>query len=182
METLNFDVIYNKYHQTVLNYLQYKGINSDIACEICNDVFLKVHKSINEYDSKQSEFKTWLFNIAKNAMIDHFRSSENKRKLQTENVSDFVDSEGRELYSFKSDMSTDYNVESIELWNKLKNVISTMNSTQQKVAELFLIGGLSYEEVAKICDIPLNSVKGNMTRVREICQKNFQSEHYQYAK
>lgn len=182
MKTLNFNAIYSKHYQSVLNYLQYKGINTDIAEEICNDVFLKVYNNLNEYDSSQSELKTWLFNIAKNCMIDHFRSSESKRKLSTENVSDFVDSEGRELYTFKSDVTTDYKVESVELWNKLKTVIGTMNKLQQKIAELTYINELSYEEVAKVCDIPLNSVKGNMTRVREICQKNFKNEHYQYAK
>lgn len=66
----------NKYNEYLLSFAlkQYNGLNREDALEVINDVFRKVILYINNFDPNRGcKFKTWLFQIAKNSIIDKLR-------------------------------------------------------------------------------------------------------------
>ncbi|XXM74131.1 RNA polymerase sigma factor SigX [Lysinibacillus sphaericus] len=71
-----FDELYSKYHQDVFNFLIYMVQNRQQAEDLVQEVYIRVLKSYQNFEGKSSE-KTWLFSIAKNVAIDHFRKQKN---------------------------------------------------------------------------------------------------------
>ncbi len=71
-----FEDLYHKYHQDVFQFLVYMVQNREQAEDLVQEVYIRVLKSYETFEGKSSE-KTWLFSIAKNVAIDHFRKQRN---------------------------------------------------------------------------------------------------------
>jgi DNA-directed RNA polymerase specialized sigma24 family protein len=120
-------------------------------------------------------------------MIDYIRVEKNRMYSEI-SLDGMIDVEGHEsmanVLSFRSQKSaikTDYKIENQQFMSRVKGLFSKMNKTQKQIAELFLLSDVSQVEIAKIMDIPINSVKGNLTRIREIVGSNFEAERVEYG-
>lgn len=74
-----FQRLYNSYHQDVFQFLIYLVNSRQVAEDLSHEVYVRVLKSYHNFQGKSSE-KTWLFSIAKNVAIDHFRKNAVRRK------------------------------------------------------------------------------------------------------
>lgn len=85
-----FDVAdaYKQHREDVRNFLLSISASSDVAEEICQEVFLAAHKYAHTYDSSKGELKTWLYSIARNLF---YRYSKKKKDSPEplEEVADF---------------------------------------------------------------------------------------------
>lgn len=75
---------FRQYHDRILCYIRTKIFSSAEAEDICSAVFLKVHTKISEYDPQKSAFSTWIYTIARNAVVDHFRTSHRHEQIDEE--------------------------------------------------------------------------------------------------
>jgi RNA polymerase sigma-70 factor, ECF subfamily len=76
-----FDELYSKYHHDVFQFIFYMVKNREQAEDLVQEVYIRVLKSYERFEGKSSE-KTWLFSIARNVAIDHFRKQKGwKQKL-----------------------------------------------------------------------------------------------------
>ncbi|WP_318508535.1 RNA polymerase sigma factor SigX [Bacillus sp. T3] len=64
--------LYTKYHHDVFQFLFYMVRSREQAEDLVQEVYIRVYKSYHRFEGKSSE-KTWLFSIARNVAIDHFR-------------------------------------------------------------------------------------------------------------
>jgi len=71
-----FDEIYTKYHQDVFQFLFYMVNHKETAEDLVQEVYIRVLNSYHRFEGKSTE-KTWLFSIARNVAIDHFRKQKN---------------------------------------------------------------------------------------------------------
>lgn len=67
-----FQDLYTKYHRDLFQFLFYMVKNREEAEDLVQEVYIRVMRSYGKFEGKSSE-KTWLFSIAKNVAIDHFR-------------------------------------------------------------------------------------------------------------
>lgn len=76
-----FRDLYTKYHQDLYQFLFYMVRNKEEAEDLVQEVYIRVMGAYRKFEGKSSE-KTWLFSIAKNVAIDHFRKHKNwKQRL-----------------------------------------------------------------------------------------------------
>lgn len=71
-----FDEIYTKYHHDVFQFLFYMVNHKETAEDLVQEVYIRVLNSYHRFEGKSTE-KTWLFSIARNVAIDHFRKQKN---------------------------------------------------------------------------------------------------------
>ena len=71
-----FDELYKKYHHDVFQFLFYMVSHKETAEDLVQEVYIRVLKSYDRFEGKSAE-KTWLFSIARNVAIDHFRKNKN---------------------------------------------------------------------------------------------------------
>lgn len=71
-----FECLYARHSGRVFQYLKGK-VAAEIAKDLLQDIFLKIHRSRNQY-SAQYPFLPWLFTIARNTLTDFFKQSQSK--------------------------------------------------------------------------------------------------------
>jgi RNA polymerase sigma-70 factor (ECF subfamily) len=73
----SFEMIVQKYQNPIINYIGRTLRNYNLALEFTQEVFIKAYKSLHTFNPRY-KFKTWLFKIASNHVIDYWR----KKRIQ----------------------------------------------------------------------------------------------------
>lgn len=94
MDESVFHHLYETYHRDVFNFLTYLTKDRQLAEDLSHEVYVKAIRAYSSFEHRSSE-KTWLFSIAKNVSIDHFR----KTVVRTKHAAPFFDWETREAAS-----------------------------------------------------------------------------------
>jgi RNA polymerase sigma-70 factor (ECF subfamily) len=178
----NFNQIYSDNHKMVLNFISMKINDSLIAEELTNDVFMRVHKHLNNFDEEKSSMKTWVMNIASNIVIDHYRKSKmNTISIENEMNSKhtYGDNSGTYVsnaWEMSRTQSTPISVMiNSELGDRLRNEISSLDETHREIADLYFNGQLTYEEIGQRLNQPLGTVKGKISRARKKLQERLET-------
>lgn len=85
MNEIEKTAIYDDYYLKVRNYILKKVNNYHLAEDLCSDVFVKVYEKLDTFDSKKASLSTWIFTIARNRLIDYYRSNKITSELN-ENI------------------------------------------------------------------------------------------------
>jgi RNA polymerase sigma-70 factor (ECF subfamily) len=156
-----FDVIVQRYYRQIFGFLARFTGDRDLAEDLTQETFIKVHKSAKTFDPARS-FKPWLFSVAANKARDALRSV--KRSLKT------VD-----IHANQSDRDTslidiiagdheppDKRMIEQERAEKVKHALSEMAENLREVLVLAYYERLQYKEIADMLAIPLGTVKSRL--------------------
>lgn len=69
-----FGVLYDRYQPEILRYLVNHVRDHATAEDLTQQVFLKAWQAIPRYEQRNVPFKSWLYRMAHNQMVDHFRT------------------------------------------------------------------------------------------------------------
>jgi RNA polymerase sigma-70 factor (ECF subfamily) len=163
-----FEMILNRHQQALLNYIGRMVGNRELALDFTQDVFIKSYSSLSTYQP-QFKFRTWLFKIASNYVIDYWR----KKKLDTLSMDR---SRIKENDRFPLEISSDEppvcaQYELAELRDKVERAL---NKIPSHFRELFIwrhINQFSYEEIAEIKGLPVGTVKNRVFQSKELIRQ-----------
>jgi RNA polymerase sigma-70 factor (ECF subfamily) len=174
----NFNQIYAENYTKILNYVTWKLNNYHDAEDVTSIAFTKVSQKLSTFDSEKGCFNTWLYTVVNNCILDHLRS-EAQRKANTLHVSNFVDSEtGNEFIQIVDNNSRigDAEMENRELHQKLAKSFRSLKPRYKSIAYLYFLKERPYNEIAELCNVPMGTVKGMISRVREMLQTELQKQ------
>lgn len=167
-ESERFNAMFAKHFNEILNYIKFKVNCVEDAEEICIDTFEKACRYMNSYDASKSKITTWLRNIANTCISDHYRVDHTDNEICT---SDFADAEsGKELFSFIADDEADSLAISNDFQSKIAKAFRTLKPKYRKIATLYFLREKEYAEIAEICQVPMGTVKGMISRCRAMLQ------------
>ncbi len=137
--------------------------NQEDAIEILNDGFLKVFREIHHYKPAYadvvSSFKGWLRKIMVYTAIDHFRKN-HKHQMVTD-----LDNVVYQVTANEEDAVDKLSYEEII------RAIQDLSPAYRTVFNLFVIEGLSHDEIARKLDISTGTSKSNLSKARKQLQK-----------
>ncbi|MCG3089973.1 RNA polymerase sigma factor SigX [Sporosarcina cyprini] len=168
MDDSVFHRLYDQYHQDVFNFLIYLTGDRSQSEDLMHEVYIRVLKAYAGFEGKSSE-KTWLFSIAKNVAIDHFR----KKTVRQKHVFDTFDWEKSELMS--SDRSP---VEIAELNEEMKQMLKALDTCtgdQKMVIVMRYFQDFSIAETAEALGWTEGKVKTTQHRAIKTLQKKLQA-------
>ncbi len=130
-----FGELYERYYPRVYRYTFHRVGNFADTEDITALVFIKALEALPSYQSRRNTFAPWLFRIARNAIVDHYR--------RTRQHSPFEDLDGhsREIDPAAHVLSEERNKE-------LMVLIGHLSDDQREVVLLKFAGDLSYAEIA----------------------------------
>lgn len=172
MENNNFNQIYNEVQPMVLRYLIKLTRNKELAEDLTSEAMVKLWNNLDKFDDNMSSIKTWAISIAKNVSIDHWR----KKDVDTTSMSAYVDDNGNEFFSIPVNTTPMSETLNNELGDGIKLAIEKLPMNYKKLADLYFVNQLSYQEITDEMQVPLGTVKGKINRLRSILQcslKNF---------
>ena len=144
-----FQKLYTMYSENICGVINTIVKNSDVAEEICQDVFMKAWNNAESYNASKGRFFTWILNIARNAAIDEIRSKSFKNSKKNLSADYFVGilESTEDSESGKEDIIG------------LKKLLLNLKEKCVEIIELLYFKGLTQKEVSKELDIPLGTVK-----------------------
>jgi RNA polymerase sigma-70 factor (ECF subfamily) len=167
MET--FEAIYKNNQGWVKGYFA-KNLKYDFATaqDLTQDVFIKLSKHMENFDSNRCDIKTYIHCIAKNILIDYLRGVKRKNSRFNSNIESTINNEGEISIQINANIYTDETVienEMVTLINK--TIASFKNEKQRKVCELRTFAELSIDEIATELTLPIGTVKVYLMRFRD---------------
>jgi RNA polymerase sigma-70 factor (ECF subfamily) len=133
------------------------------AEDIAQEVFLKAYKNLHMYDCNM-KFSAWIGRITHNTCIDVLRRNKNY----------FVASSDEQVIEDYKD-SPDEMVIKKERKEWLEGQIRLLAPGYKTPLLLFHKGGLSYEEIARVMNVPLSIVKNRIYRARKMLKDKMTS-------
>ncbi len=163
-----FEMIVRRYEQPLLNYLGRTIGERETALDFAQDVFLKAYAALPSYRPAW-KFSTWLFKIASNHLIDHWR----KKKLPLVSLDQPIDGEEGSLTPQASDPGPSV-VRVLELAEIRDRIERALESVPEMLRELFVlrhVSEFSYEEIAEIKGLPVGTVKNRVFQAKEMIRR-----------
>jgi RNA polymerase sigma-70 factor (ECF subfamily) len=136
-ELTHFDPLYVLHVDAVYRYLYRRTLHRETAEDLTSTVFLKALESIRSFDPSKGKLRVWLYRIARNALIDYYRS-----RKTTVDIEDVWDLAGDEVASLAAEHSFDV--------KDLHEAMKHLTSDQRDVVLLRVWEGLSYAEIAAL--------------------------------
>jgi RNA polymerase sigma-70 factor (ECF subfamily) len=133
-----FGKLYELHLDRIYRYVYYRVGSTSEAEDLTEHVFLKAWEAIGRYENRGLPFAAWLYRMAHNAVIDHYRSR--RPSTPIDETFDLEDERQNPVAS----------AEAIFDREELKVAIKRLNTDQQTVIVLRFVEGLSHAEVGKI--------------------------------
>ena len=144
-----FDQLYQRYRLPVFNYIFRQVKSQNIADDIFQDVWLRVIKSIRDYNH-QGQFLAWLFTIARNRLTDHWRQlkPEDPIDVNDEQIPDNVLAEHVQFLK--------------DCMERLLALLKILKPEQRDAFVLQQESGLSLDEIADVCHCGRETIKSRL--------------------
>ena len=152
-----FAALYTRHKTTVFNVAMRVVNTPEDAENVVQETFIKVNKNLRGFRGK-SQFSTWLHTVAKNTALNY--KAHELRRPQSSGT------DPTEL-SEPSTSSPQSDFEHEELKVSLDKALASLNDELKQTLLLVVNSGLSYEQVAKITNVPVGTVRSRVFRARQ---------------
>ncbi len=146
-----FGTLYERYAQTIFRFVYSRLDNRLDAEDLTEEVFVRVWKSLPDYREQGAPFVAYLFQVARNSIIDFYRRSQHKKQdLSVEDhVIDIVDEnpDPAEMYALGIEHK------------ELRDVLAKLHEDYRVVLELRFLHDLSPDETAQVMGKSVGGVR-----------------------
>ena len=142
--------------------------NEDDAYDLVQETYLKAYRFIDKY-IEGTNAKAWLFKILKNVFInDYRRKVKQPTKVDFEDVVTYQDEEDSKFSGY-----SDLREEMFQhmMGDEVTNAINALPVDFRVVILLCDVEGFTYEEISKIIDIPIGTVRSRLHRARNMLKE-----------
>lgn len=128
--------------------------HKETAQDLTQEVFLKVIKSIDQFDRESGNFTAWIWQIARNSAIDYFR-------LKKPSYLSDLPSEGANIIEehLRSDESAKI--------REIMDIVEKFSAEEQELFQLHFIADMSYEDIARVVKKTETSLRVAIHRLRK---------------
>ncbi|MDD3301298.1 MAG: RNA polymerase sigma factor [Patescibacteria group bacterium] len=156
-----FALIYDTFIKKIYDFIFYKTMHQQLAEDLTSQTFLKAWKKISQF--QKGNFSAWLYTIARNIVVDHYRS---QKEILT--VEDF--------WELKADDNVFEEVEKRLKIEKLREGLSHLKASEREILMLRLWQDLPFKEIAIILDKNEGATKMSFARAMESLKKEMPVE------
>jgi len=162
-----FEKLVARYQNKIMGYAA-RMVNGDReeAEDVTQETFIKAYRSLDSFRG-QSSFSTWLYKIATNLCIDRARTKK-RRPQQAYSLDEPMDKDeeggGREIADTRHEPSL--GVERDEMRAVVRETVASMPEKMRQVLVMCDLQGMPYEDIAKLLDVPLGTIKSRLFHAR----------------
>lgn len=170
-----FDHEFMPHINSMYNFAYRLTLDEDDAKDLLQDTYLKAFRFIDSFQ-QGTNAKAWLFRILKNSFINDYRKkSKEPSKVDYQEVESFYNSD-----DVDRQITPDLRVESLQdmIGDEISNALNALDVDFRTVIILCDLEGFKYDEMAKILDIPIGTVRSRLHRARNLLKEKLS----EYAK
>ena len=160
--TEDFHKLYSLYSKQIYNFVWRLVGSTEDAEDLTQETFLKVHREIKNL-RQAAQFKFWLYRIARNEVYQKQRRSKKATEVS-------LDDSAIDYYDFLPHPSPGSDPEKQALFRELSQVMDrTLKAMAPKYRDVFVLAvfhKMSYDDITRVVDRSLLSVKTDIYRAR----------------
>jgi len=171
-KTRIFEKEFMPHADALYNFAYHLTYQESTAQDLVQDTYLKAYRFVESY-KLGTNAKAWLFRILKNGFINNYR-----KKSRRPNQVDFEDflayqEQVDQTKVTHVDLRDDFFQEMLD--DEITKAINDLTVDFRTVILLCDIEGFTYEEISKIIDIPIGTVRSRLHRARNILKEKLKS-------
>lgn len=156
-----FDRLYARHKGAVYRYLLRQCRNAGIADELFQDVWMNAIRVRATY-VPAARFTTWLYTLAHNRLVDHWRTSGQARFVSVDDDGEGDTRDAMDAMPGAANDEPESRVLSNELGNQLRAALAALPPEQRDAFLLQYEGGLSLAEIAELTGVGMETVKSRL--------------------
>jgi RNA polymerase sigma-70 factor (ECF subfamily) len=160
-----FELLVMKYERKLGRLLSRMVRDAAEIDDITQESFIKAYRALPQFRG-ESAFYTWLYRIAVNT-AKNYLMAKGKREVATSDMVD-EDGEGMDDVLMPHDIATpDAELQTKQIAKAVNETVDALPEELRTAITLREIEGLSYEEIARMMDCPIGTVRSRIFRARE---------------
>jgi len=159
----SFGELLNRNRNLVVNYLSRMAVNRAAAEDLAQDVFIRIYRSRQTYEPT-AKFSTWLYRIATNVALNHFRDEKRAQNQIALDVHDAV--QVRREAPDRAPLVEDRLVREVAL-RQIRNAIRALPPKQRAAVIMHKYDEMDYAQIARVLRCSPSAVKALMFRAYE---------------
>jgi RNA polymerase sigma factor (sigma-70 family) len=143
-----FTELYMEYLPKVYRYINYRITDEHLAEDLTSIVFEKALTKFKTFSSDKAKFSTWIFTIARNTLIDHYRVSHKEKIVQLE------DAANPGIPTISPDEESDRAEEILVL----QSCLADLSHSEQEIISLKFGAEMTNRQIAKMLSLSESNV------------------------
>jgi len=139
---------FDQYYRAIFRYLRYRGADVDTANDLTSTVFEKALANLQSYDPRKGQIQAWLFAIAHNLAINHWRAETHHPTTSLDDL-DLLAQE---------DPPPEENIVLIQDGQEILNALKCLDDRAVEIIALKFSGSLTNREIADLTDLSESNV------------------------
>ena len=163
-----YEDLVRMYQERIYATLYHMTSNHEDANDLTQDSFIKAYQALKSFKGGSS-FYTWIYRIAVNKAINFLKQRKNRVQMSLNDL-DFNAEHDPDLVALVSDNTPRRDAGLAELQEKLNEAMQKLSEYHRLVVTLHDVQGLSHEEIAKIMDCNIGTVRSRLFYARQQLQ------------
>lgn len=157
-----FEAVFAEQSRFVWRLLIRLGVQTRDAADVCQEVFLIVHRRLPDFDPGQSALRTWISGICLRAASEYRRRNPSRREVLGEPPEAATPAAG-----------PDADLEAQRAWEKLSRLLDAMDVAKRQVFVLYELEAMPMPEIAVILDCPAQTAYSRLHAARRLVLSAF---------
>jgi RNA polymerase sigma-70 factor (ECF subfamily) len=163
-----YDELVRRYQERIYATIYHMTANHEDANDLAQEAFIKAFHALRSFKGGSS-FYTWVYRIAVNKTINFLKQRKNKAQMSLNDM-DMNAEHDPDLVALISDKTPRREVALAELSEKLNIALQKLSEPHRLVVTLHDVQGLSHEEIAKIMECNIGTVRSRLFYARQQLQ------------
>lgn len=130
-----FGVLYDLYVRPIYRFISIKTQHRSTAEDLVSQTFLKALERINTFDSTKGTFAAWLYKIARNTVIDYYRTERSVTSID-------------DAWDIPEVSTVEHDTDIALAMNDVRSYLSQLSSSEREILLMRVWGEASYSEIA----------------------------------
>src|SRR5437763_11373018 len=163
-----YDELVRRYQERIYATVYHMTSNHEDANDLAQEAFIKAYTALKSFKG-DSSFYTWVYRIAVNKTINFLKQRKNRTHLSLNDL-DFSAENDPDLVALISDRTPRRDMNLTELHEKLNEAMQKLSPVHRLVVTLHDVQCLSHEEIGKIIDCNIGTVRSRLFYARQQLQ------------
>jgi len=163
-----YDELVRRYQERIYATLYHMTSNHEDANDLTQETFIKAYRALKSFKG-DSSFYTWVYRIAVNKTINFLKQRKNKLNMSLNDL-DFNAEHDPDLVSLISEKTPRRSLGLAELQEKLNEALQKLSEPHRLVVTLHDVQGLAHEEIGKIMNCNVGTVRSRLFYARQQLQ------------
>jgi RNA polymerase sigma-70 factor, ECF subfamily len=157
-----------RYHRRIYNICYRFAGSADDAQDLTQEVFIKMYRTLNSYDTERGAFMTWVTTMTRNLLVDHFRKTKQERLTDSLDAAPSEREDAMPLSEQLPDTGAapDARAQSRQVGETVHQALQKLSPDLREAVILRDLQDMDYKEIATVLKVPEGTVKSRINRGR----------------